>query len=266
MQVNNFIEYLDYSEKITMISEAEITPIIEAFPYCQTGQLMYTIQLNSNNSILFEEQLKKTASICPDRAKLFAHIYSESIKKETSLKKEIIINKESKEFSLVDEKFDPIKEKEELSVLEQEYLASAINSSIFIESDDAVVVPAEISEVNLFNESVSHSFVSWLKYYNGEEQDVIPIIKRERDQDIINKFIQEDPRIKPKDTEFYSPANMARLSETDSGIVTETLALIHVDQGNFKDAITTYEKLMVKNPKKSSYFASQIKILKQKLK
>jgi hypothetical protein len=266
MQVNNFIEYLDYSEKITMISEAEITPIIEAFPYCQTGQLMYTIQLNSNNSILFEEQLKKTASICPDRAKLFAHIHSGSTKKETSSKREILINKESKEVSLVDEKFVPIKEKDELSVLEREYLTTAINSTILIESDEAVVEPAEISEVNLFNENVSHSFTSWLKYYNGDGQDAIPVIKRERDQDIINKFIQEDPRITTKDTEFYSPANMARLSETDSGIVTETLALIHVDQGNLKDAITTYEKLMVKNPKKSSYFASQIKILKQKLK
>ena len=59
---------------------------------------------------------------------------------------------------------------------------------------------------------------------------------------------------------------MARISVTDAGFVTETLALIHVDQGNLQEAISTYEKLMLKNPKKSSYFAAQIKILKQKLK
>ena len=59
---------------------------------------------------------------------------------------------------------------------------------------------------------------------------------------------------------------MARLSVTDDGIVSETLAVIHVDQGNFQEAINTYEKLILKNPKKRSYFAAQIKILKQKIK
>ena len=263
MQVNNLIEYLDHSEKSAMISEADITPIIEAFPYCQTGQLMYTIQLNSNNSILFEEQLKKTASICSDRNKLYEYIHQESAKKILYTEKETY--SQSKTGDLSKEKFVPLKEKDELSVLEQEYLTSAINSTILLESNE-VVDPVEISEINLFDENASHSFSSWLKYYNGDEQDSFSDNKKERNQDIINRFIQEDPRIKPKETEFYSPANMARLSETDSGIVTETLALIHVDQGNFQDAIATYEKLMVKNPKKSSYFAAQIKILKQKLK
>ena len=265
MQVNNFIQYLDEKEKLSVISEDEIRPIIKEFPYCQTGQLMYAINLNSNSSILFEEQLKKTASICQDRTKLFEHIYNEGEVVEIAQQPNNIVAKEPKSESLVDEKFIPVKGKDELSILEQEYLTTAINSTILLESVEAIET-VEIKEINLFDEAVPHSFSSWLKYYNGDEQESLPENNRERNQEIINKFIQEDPRIIPKETEFYSPANMARLSETDSGMVTETLALIHVDQGNFQDAITTYEKLMVKNPKKSSYFAAQIKILKQKLK
>ena len=59
MQVNSFIECVDNAKKISSIPDNELIPIIKEFPYCQTGQLMYAIQLNSNNSILFEEQLKK---------------------------------------------------------------------------------------------------------------------------------------------------------------------------------------------------------------
>ena len=85
--------------------------------------------------------------------------------------------------------------------------------------------------------------------------------------DLIDKFIQEDPKIKPKKTEFYSPVNMARLSVVDdSPLVSETLALIQVEQGSYEEAIKTYQKLSLKNPEKRSYFANQIKILKQKIK
>ena len=292
MQVNNFIQYLDDPKQLKAVSEAEMLPIIQEFPYCQTGQLMYAIQLNENNSILFAEQLKKAASICSDRHKLFEYIHQseEPVVSEKEIVEEVLISdavskpveEEKKTITEVEsnkkvrdsilEKFVPVEGEDEMAILEKEYLTSAINNSILIESDDFVekAIVAENTttenEVDLFDEGVPHSCSSWLKHYNGEPEQASPKNKQVQSQDLIDKFIQEDPRIRPEKTAFYSPTNMACLSVTDEGIVSETLAIIHVDQGNFQEAINTYEKLILKSPKKRSYFAAQIKILKQKIK
>jgi tetratricopeptide (TPR) repeat protein len=285
MQVNNFIKYIDNSELILSIKEDEIAPILKEFPYCQSGHLMYAVQLNATNSILFDEQLKKAASYCSDRVKLFNYIHQETknevVVDEVIIKEPIVkVEKELKikeVTPLVDEKFIPAEGKDELKILEKEYLSAAISSTILLDADENVGEKDKIKEeaieekeVNLFDVSTEHSFSDWLKHYSGEDvieqKDSAQIVKKVINQDIINKFIQEDPRIEPKKTTFYSPTNMARLSVTDNGIVSETLALIYVDQGNFEKAIKAYEKLSLNNPKKSSYFASQIKILKQKLK
>lgn len=296
MQVNNFIQYLDDPRQLKTVSEAEMLPIIEEFPYCQTGQLMYAIQLNENNSILFAEQLKKAASICSDRHKLFEYIHQseEVVVSEEDIVEEVLINdtvsksgveeivEEKKAIVQVEnnkkvrdsilEKFVPLEGEDEMAILEKEYLTSAINSSILIQSDDVEkkTIVAENTttqnEVDLFDEGVPHFFSSWLKHYSGEAEEASPQNEQAKSQDLIDKFIQEDPRIRPEKTEFYSPTNMARLSVTDEGIVSETLAVIHVDQANFQEAINTYEKLILKSPKKRSYFAAQIKILKQKIK
>jgi tetratricopeptide (TPR) repeat protein len=48
-------------------------------------------------------------------------------------------------------------------------------------------------------------------------------------------------------------------------IVSETLAKIYITQGEFKEAISVYKKLKLKNPEKEIYFDSKIAELKAKL-
>jgi hypothetical protein len=47
--------------------------------------------------------------------------------------------------------------------------------------------------------------------------------------------------------------------------VSETLARIFTFQGNYPKAIYVYEKLLLTNPKKKTFFATQIQDLKKKL-
>lgn len=87
-----------------------------------------------------------------------------------------------------------------------------------------------------------------------------------KEDEIIEKFIKEDPQIKPPTADKINLENKARRSaEDNSGFVSETLAKIYTEQGLYHKAIDTYKKLSLKYPEKSLYFANLIEKLNQKL-
>jgi hypothetical protein len=86
--------------------------------------------------------------------------------------------------------------------------------------------------------------------------------------ELIDRFILANPRIEPvKDRQDKPLEDISKPpEETDGGFVTETLARIYVNQGYYSKAIDIYEKLSLKFPEKSSYFASLIELVKVHLK
>lgn len=87
-----------------------------------------------------------------------------------------------------------------------------------------------------------------------------------REDQIIERFIKEEPQIKPPSGDKLDTENKAKKSSEDSDeLVTETLARIYVDQMLYHKAADTYKKLALKFPEKSRYFASQIELLERKL-
>ena len=81
---------------------------------------------------------------------------------------------------------------------------------------------------------------------------------------LINQFIEKQPSISRPKQEFYSPERaMKRSEEFSTSIVTETLANIFRTQGHFEKAIISYQKLQLKFPEKSAYFASLIEQIKK---
>jgi len=151
-----------------------------------------------------------------------------------------------------------------INELDNLIISSAIDSSIYIDIDE---FSDKKNEENL-KENKTKSFLEWIKA--SEIKEIKPEIGpkqkeriefKERAELLINQFIENQPKIKPK-AEFYSAENMARKSIKDSeDIVTETLAKVYAAQGNIAKAKSIYNQLILKNPEKKSYFASLIKDL-----
>ena len=77
------------------------------------------------------------------------------------------------------------------------------------------------------------------------------------DDELIEKFLLEDPKIVPSKSEFYSPVSQAKKSVMDhDDVVSETLAQIYLKQGNTQKARWCYEKLILLHPEKSAFFAA----------
>ena len=107
------------------------------------------------------------------------------------------------------------------------------------------------------------------------EQRIIEL-EREKEEDkkekkalskteIIDKFIAENPQISRPKKEFYDPMVVAQTSVIDQeNIISETLATIYLNQGYIEKAISVYQKLSLKNPEKSVYFAKLIEEAKNK--
>lgn len=81
---------------------------------------------------------------------------------------------------------------------------------------------------------------------------------------LIEKFLEAQPKMPPvKEKEPDSPAdNTKQTDEGNDDPVTETLATIYAQQGYYKKAIQIFEKLSLKYPEKSTYFAGHIEKIK----
>jgi len=92
--------------------------------------------------------------------------------------------------------------------------------------------------------------------------------KRQIHTELIDRFILANPRIEPsKERSDQTPEDISRpFTEVQGGFVTETLARIYINQGYYSRAIEIYEKLSLKFPEKSDYFAAQIEKVKDLIK
>jgi hypothetical protein len=214
----------------------DLEDILMEYPYFQTARLLYTIQLQNNNQSLFIEELAKTAVLCADRKRLFYVIQPDNYKEFIRLTENFSDNQDRTE-ELLNSYFKTFSEKPtELSFAPSEYFN-------YLES-----FGDESSEGNGSSETKQND-------NQLEHQDIIDAFIEKNESDTLNRI-----QFTKKTSNIEELADTDK-KDDDSEFLTETLAKIYIKQKKYDKALAIIKQLSLNYPKKSAYFADQIRFL-----
>lgn len=230
-----------------------LNAIVEKYPYFGAAQVHLAKEMWDTDHINKQEQLQQAAIRVADRTVLYNLIHGNI---QTEVEEEPLEEKQVSE---------PVEVAEEKSGIPDEMIPDLAMYDVSMA--EPVVQESEKPEEpepQLEAEESEMSFLEWLNRVDVEPRS-IPVQEKRSSSELIDQFLLNQPEIeRTSHRKFYSPQEMGRKSiQDDFEFVSETLAKIYEDQGDFEKATKAYESLMLKYPEKSSYFAARLKNLRE---
>ena len=299
MNVSEFTYLLNKPGAINHAHINDLERILAEFPYFQSARSIVLKGLHAQDSFKYNQALKTTAAHTADRTVLFDFITSEHF---TGIQKAFFETKEAAIQNIDIVETVEIQEIEFVPVATQEpilenTLEKSILSSIKEATQDLEIAPEiiiqdipeeekeeekkeektaiieeklEIGKPLSFNNNETHSFQEWLQLSklkpidrNDENFEAKPeAISLEAKLELIDKFIETNPKISPPKEDVSAPVYTQKNEDT-SYLMTETLAKVYLEQKKYSKAIQAYEILILKYPEKSSLFADRILDIKE---
>jgi len=244
MNKDQFISFIDNPSLIDNQSSKELQQLVDQYPYFQSARILFLKSLYDNKSIAYQSELKLTATYAGNRALLQAFI---TRKQAPVIVPEVIVPE-------IKEEPKPI----EIVVQEEP-------KEIIVEQQTEAEIP--VSETNkpnirttiVFDFEKEPETLSSFELPKITEEAKEPVTEKKKQQlEIIERFIKTEPRIVPKENAFDQSLDLSAESTADTEFMTETLAEIYVRQKKYDKAIAMFQKLSLKFPQKSIYFATRI--------
>lgn len=280
MESEALLTYLNQPEKLKGDNVQWVETLVERYPFFSIGQCMLAIAYQNEGNEKFDQQLKKAACTIPDRnhLRLFSllaqqrkDIVEENVeeekteKHENDEKQEVVVEKGDNFFRFIASSDIHESDKNGEVIPEKMFIIPEINLSGSHEELSAELALLDEKRKSLDElKAIVANRLKELEEEKKQEKTADAPQKKLSRKELIEKFIAENPSISKPKAEFYNPISVAQNSIIDNGeIVSETLAKIYYKQGYIDKAISIYEKLSLKNPEKSIYFAAQIETIKE---
>ena len=268
MEARTLIGYINQPETLKGAAVDDVKSLTEKYPYFAIGQALLAIAYQNENSNEYEQQLRLAASIVPNREKLrlFSLIAKRRLETPVEVPQLPDEYKPKERFFTAVETINPAEEANDSSIIrEKVFIIPEIDLSGTQEELSAEMALLEEKRKSLDElKAIIAARLKAMEEEKKQKEEGKAAPKKLSRKELIDKFIVENPSISRPKAEFYNPISVAQNSITDQeNIVSETLAQIYAKQGYMEKAISIYEKLCLKYPEKSVYFAAQIEELRK---
>jgi len=280
MNITEYLTLINNPNAINDKQTSSLEKIVAEFPYFQSARALRLKGLYNEESFRYNYELKSTAAHTTDRTILFDFIISDTFTRidknlyEQKLAEINEIDVDATELIFKEEKIGSRENSLEQSILTSIKEASPSEDT---NPDSSIEEKLNIGKPLVFSLTEKYSFEEWLQLSKihpivrentapKEEKTSSIDPKKQKKLELIDKFIEANPKIPQikKDTE--PSFKFESSSENSPYLMTETLARVYLEQNKYDKAIQAYEILILKYPEKSSFFAnriSDIKILQQ---
>lgn len=247
MDIANLIKYPEQLDSETLY---DLRSLLALYPYYQTARLLLLQNLYLLHDPTFNDELKRAAIYITDRKVIFNLVEAAHYRlKATTAGRQATHTASTsptgdtsdRTISLIDTFLDSIPEEKD---------------------------PEPKSKRRPTPADAAIDYVSYLIETESKDDEPADNTPQLKGQDLIDNFINNEGRkIKLKEEPEYKPtldeADGDSAKQGNDSYFTETLARIYIKQGRYDKALEIIQRINLNYPKKSAYFADQIRFLEK---
>lgn len=243
--------------------------IIAEYPFFQAARALHVKGLQRLNSNAYAKALQVTAACTADREVLFDYINGEDFVQHAIANRiaaRIPKSEVKRKLSGAGSFCEPVSDKRDAGVslpAPEEAQGRPVEEGRRLTRDVSPVSEGSVANRN----KERHSFLEWLQFTEpssiGMSAKVREVLKRKERFALLDKFIESNPKIVPKEGIKIKVDLEASAQIEKRALMTETLARVYVEQKKYNKALQVFKILSLKYPEKSGFFADQIRAVEQ---
>ena len=215
----------------------ELQTTVERYPFDQSARVNYIGKLFSLRNEAFGRELRKASLFVPDRKVLFYMV-------------------EGERYKITPQENEDRKKSESVKGIEHDADRTATLINEFL-----LEMPDDQPKRRLTLADATTDYAAYIEQQENLDKETTTNSKTLSEKRAIAKKELPDASLQRLDNESLEEPALAD-GEKDM-CFTETLAKIYIKQGKYEGAIEIMRKLNADNPKKSCYFADQIRFLEK---